>query len=144
MDTSKKHRPSFVWVAVLAAAIVLLSMSSVSAQEAGPEVGPGSAEEDKGADAAAGEARKDADQPKPGYFKELHIRNVEIRGALEMLNSQVKKNIVTTPEVTGNVTADLYNVSFIEALDGILLANGLAYTAKGDYVLVKAHRDWTV
>ena len=144
MDTIKKRHPSFVWAAVLAVAIVLLSISSASGQDAGPEalaVGPeGAGAEgagaDKGADAETGEARKDADQPKPGYFKELHIRNVEIRGALEMLNSQVKKNIVTTPEVTGKVTADLYEVTFAEALDGILRANGLAYTAQGNFIYV--------
>jgi len=124
--TRRRRRLPLIRAAVVAAAIMLLSISSVSAQDTGAEA-PGKA--------AAGPPAG-ANQPKPGFFKELHIRNVEIRGALEMLNSQVKKNIVTTKEVTGNVTADLYGVTFKEALEGILRANGLAYTEQGNFIFV--------
>jgi len=121
-----------VWVAVVVAT-VFLSASVVSAQGADPA--DAGAEAPKGgepADAGAGNVKEST----PGVFDELHIRNVEIRGALEMLNSQVKKNIITTKEVTGTVTADLYGVTFVEALKAIVEANGFAYTMTGNFVYV--------
>ena len=136
MEISKRRRVPLVWVAVVTALAVLLLASSVSAQPAGKDADAGGAKKADKPPVAPGGGDKDVVETSPGDFKELHIRNVEIRGALEMLNSQVKKNIVTTKEVTGTVTADMYGVTFAEALDGILRANGLAHTVKGRFIYV--------
>ncbi|MCD6365134.1 MAG: secretin and TonB N-terminal domain-containing protein [Planctomycetes bacterium] len=71
-----------------------------------------------------------------GVLAELHIREVDIRRALEMINVAARKNIVTTKEVTGQVTADLYRVTFREALDAILRANGYSYVEQGNFIFV--------
>jgi type IV pilus assembly protein PilQ len=71
-----------------------------------------------------------------GVFEELHIRDADIRRALEMLNVQARRNIITTKEVTGNVTADLYRVTFREALDALLRANGYVYEERGNFLYV--------
>lgn len=71
-----------------------------------------------------------------GIIAELHIHDTDIRRALEMLNAQARKNIITTKDVTGKVTADLYRVTFREAIDAILRANNFVYTEKGNFIYV--------
>ncbi len=71
-----------------------------------------------------------------GVIEELHIRDIDIRRAIEMLSGQVRRNIIATKEVTGKVTVDLYGVTFHEALDAILHANGFAYIEKGSFIYV--------
>ncbi len=50
-----------------------------------------------------------------------------IAEALELISRQAQANIVTTKSVTGEVSANLYDVTLTEALDAILLPNGLAH-----------------
>ena len=53
-----------------------------------------------------------------------------------MLSTQGKKNIIATKDVTGEVTADLYGVTFKEALDAVLTSTGFAYEQKGNLIQV--------
>ena len=134
-----------MWMTVAVAIAVALSASVGWAQNAG-ETGPAPGAAPKagdGAPDATGDTNADSDagtgavkEPSAGNFKELHIRKVDIRGALEMLNSQVKKNIITTKEATGTVTADLYDVTFDEALKAITESNGLAFVKEGNLIIV--------
>lgn len=124
MSRNPKSRTSFVWMTMIIAVVIALSTSVGWTQAAGTT------------EAAADAGPTDAKQPRPGHFDELHIRKLEIRSALEMLNSQVKKNIITTKEATGTVTADLYDVSFDEALKAITEANGLAFVKEGNLIIV--------
>ncbi len=62
----------------------------------------------------------------------LHLDDVDVRKALEMLSRDGAVNILVSPGVRGRVTANLTNMSFDEALGGILkLCNLVAHQEKG-------------
>lgn len=71
----------------------------------------------------------------PGAF-DIHARDLDLRLVLQMLSQQGQKNIVATKEVSGKLSADLYGVTFHEALDAVLRATGFAYEEKGNFVYV--------
>ncbi len=88
-------------------------------------------DEDAGAD--AGEATVT-----PGAFGkfDLHVKDLEISKVLQLLSYQSKRNIVASRNVSGRVTANLYDVNFHQALDAVLHPNGLDYREKGELVYV--------
>ena len=64
-------------------------------------------------------------------FKEADIRNV-----LKIISFKAGVNIITTPEVIGNVTIRLVDVPWEDALDVILKTYGFAYEKKGNIITV--------
>lgn len=64
-------------------------------------------------------------------FKEADIRNV-----LKIISFKSGVNIITTPEVIGNVTIRLVDVPWEDALDVILKTYGFAYEKKGNIITV--------
>jgi type IV pilus assembly protein PilQ len=64
------------------------------------------------------------------------VNNEDLTRVLQLLSMQSERNIVASPEVTAQVTADLYGVTFYEALDAILHVNGLGYIEKGNFIYV--------
>jgi predicted LPLAT superfamily acyltransferase len=75
-----------------------------------------------------------------GVIKEWHVQPTDIRRLLQMLGAMNQANIVASKDVTGTVTADLYNVTLEEALDSILAPNGYAYLRKGKIVALLVDR----
>ncbi len=71
----------------------------------------------------------------PSTFQ-IHVKGADIRDVLKMLSDQSRKNIVATKEIVGTVTADFYNVTFKEALDGVLEQAGFAYRQKGKIIFI--------
>ncbi len=67
---------------------------------------------------------------------EMHVADVPLSTILRMLSAQSKRNIIAGPQVKGTVTADLYDVSFDEALDAILRTNNCAYEERGRFIYV--------
>ncbi len=67
---------------------------------------------------------------------EIHVNDANLLEVLRMLSLQSQKNIVASKEVTGTITANLYNVTVREALDAILHTNGYAYREKGNFIYV--------
>jgi len=72
----------------------------------------------------------------PGAPFQIHVQGADIRDVLRMLAEDSQRNIVATREVTGKVTADLYDVTFKEALDAVLRANGFGYLERGNIIYV--------
>jgi len=72
---------------------------------------------------------------RPGTF-EIHVQGADLRGVLQLLSTQGRKNIVATKEVTGTVTADLYGVTFQQALEAVLEASGFVYREKDGFIYV--------
>jgi type IV pilus assembly protein PilQ len=64
-------------------------------------------------------------------FKEADIQNV-----LKIISFKSGVNIVTTPEVMGNVTMRLVDVPWETALDIILKTYGFGYQKQGNIILV--------
>lgn len=67
---------------------------------------------------------------------DLHVNNEDLGNVLQLLSLQSQRNIVASNNVSATVTADLYNVTFEEALDAILHVNGFGYLNKGNFIYV--------
>lgn len=66
----------------------------------------------------------------------LVANELEVTQVLEMLAIKSRKNIIASNNVTGAVSANLYDVTFKEALDAILKVNGFGYIEEGNFVYV--------
>ena len=71
-----------------------------------------------------------------GVISHWPLQNAPIRLVLRQLAMLSQKNIIASKEVDGNVTADLYNVTFREALNAVLSINGYDYLEKGNFIYV--------
>ena len=67
---------------------------------------------------------------------DLHVNNEDLGRVLQLLSIQSQRNILASNNVEASVTADLYGVSFYEALDAILHVNGFGYIERGNFIYV--------
>ncbi len=67
---------------------------------------------------------------------ELHVQNEALANVLQLLSIQSQRNIVASQAVSATVSANLYGVTFYEALDAILHVNGFGYVEKGNFIHV--------
>ncbi|CAG0949447.1 Type IV pilus biogenesis and competence protein PilQ [Phycisphaerales bacterium] len=67
---------------------------------------------------------------------DLAVNDEDLGTVLEMLSIQSKRNIIASKNVNARVTANLYKVSFFDALDAILGVNGYGYIENGSFVMV--------
>jgi len=67
---------------------------------------------------------------------DLHVQDEELGNVLQMLSLQSQRNIVVSNDVSATVTANLYDVTFYEALDAILHVNGYGYVERGNFIFV--------
>lgn len=67
----------------------------------------------------------------------LHVDGLPLFDVLKLLSLESRRNIVTAPDVKGTVTANLYDVSFEEALEAILIPNGATYRVDGNFIHVE-------
>ncbi len=95
---------------------------------------------------AFGDGPVDLNEPIPGANAEvtvtdrgrvdMHVADVPLSTALQLLSVRSQRNIIASPNVQGAVTANLYNVTFHEALTAILIANDAAYQEVGNFIYV--------
>ncbi len=67
---------------------------------------------------------------------DLAVQDTDLAQVLQMLSIQSKKNIITSKSVSATVTANLYDVTFYEALDAILRVNGYGYIEEGNFIYI--------
>jgi len=67
---------------------------------------------------------------------DLHVNDEDIANVLQLLSIESERNILASNSVSGTVTANLYGVTFFEALDAILHVNGFGYIEEGNFVYV--------
>ncbi len=72
---------------------------------------------------------------------EMHVAEQPLSTVLQMLSLQGRRNIIATPSVVGTVTADLYDVSFDEALEAILVANQCGYRQQGNFIYIYTNEE---
>ncbi|HEX8876387.1 MAG TPA: secretin N-terminal domain-containing protein [Phycisphaerales bacterium] len=72
---------------------------------------------------------------------DLRVNGEEVAAVLEMLSLQSQKNIIPHKNVNGKVFANLYGVTFYEALDALLHANGFGYIERGNFIYVYTLED---
>lgn len=66
----------------------------------------------------------------------LHVAGEPLSRILHLLSLDGRRNIITSPNVKGTVTANLYDVTFEEALEAILTPNGAGFRVFGKFVYV--------
>jgi len=71
-----------------------------------------------------------------GMVEQFNAQDLDINTALHFLSLQSKRNIVASKEVKGTITANLYNVTFKEALESILQPNGFDFVERGNFIYV--------
>ncbi len=67
---------------------------------------------------------------------DLAVQDTDLAQVLEMLSIQGRKNIITGKNVSATVSANLYDVTFYEALEAILSVNGYGYFEEGNFIYV--------
>ncbi len=67
---------------------------------------------------------------------DLFVQDEDLANVLQMLSLQSQRNIVASRDVSARVTANLYGVTFFEALDAILHVNGYGYVERGNFIYV--------
>ncbi len=67
---------------------------------------------------------------------ELHVAEMKLSAVLRLLSLKGKRNIIASPNVKGTVTANLYGVTFDEALNSILIPNGAIHRHVKNFIYV--------
>ncbi|QOI99010.1 MAG: hypothetical protein HRU70_00275 [Phycisphaeraceae bacterium] len=67
---------------------------------------------------------------------DLHVQDEDLASVLEMLSIQSQRNIIASKDVSARVTANFYGVTFHQALDAILHANGFGYIEKDNFIYI--------
>lgn len=67
---------------------------------------------------------------------DLHVKDEDLANVLELLSIQSQKNIIASKDVNARVTANLYGVTFYEALDAILNVNGYGFVEEGNFIKI--------
>jgi type II secretory pathway component GspD/PulD (secretin) len=126
-------------VSLLATAAMLPVSASAIAQDAGTTRPLGVAEVD------AGVFSPQNPRPKVRVSEhmtvDMHLRDEDLGAVLQMLGIQAERNIVASKNIDATVTADLYGVTFYEALDAILHINGYGYVERGEFIYVYTLED---
>lgn len=80
---------------------------------------------------------------KPGEKISLDFVDTEIRSVLKVLSYKTGANIVASPEVKGDVTINLVDVPWEQALDILLRTYGYSSEKEGNIIMVKPLADFT-
>lgn len=71
----------------------------------------------------------------------MHVAEMPLPTVLHLLSLESQRNIIASPQVRGNVTANLYDATFDEALEAVLIANGAGYRTVGNFVYVYTNEE---
>lgn len=66
----------------------------------------------------------------------MHVADMPLSSVLHLLSLEGQRNIIASPRVQGRVTANLYDVTFEEALQAVLVANGAGFRVVGNFIYV--------
>lgn len=89
-----------------------------------------------GQDAAGGGSQDPQVEVTDYGVVDIAVQDADLAQVLQMLSMQARKNIITSKNVSATVTANLYDVTFYEALDSILTVNGFGYEEQGNFIYV--------
>ncbi|MBN2291307.1 MAG: hypothetical protein JXM70_02715, partial [Pirellulales bacterium] len=74
----------------------------------------------------------------------INIQNANIREVLDLISRKGNLNILTSSQVTGNVSATLSDVDLNSALDAILKSAGLTARREGNFIFVGNNNDFEI
>lgn len=117
--------PSRVTPAIVGALVALAGAAEGLAQDRNPFAG------------GAGDLGAQANVEVSEYMTvDLHVQDEDLANVLQMLSIQSQRNIVMSSDVSATVTANLYDVTFFEALESILNVNGYGFIERGNFIYV--------
>ncbi len=67
----------------------------------------------------------------------IELKNADIQDVLRLLAKKHKLNIITSPDVKGEITVSLKKVKIKRALDAIVKMNGFEWFQEGNIIMVK-------
>jgi len=73
---------------------------------------------------------------------DISVQDTDLAVVLQMLSIEAKRNIITSKNVSATVTANLYDVTFQEALKAILDVNGYTFYEEGNFIYVITKEEW--
>lgn len=117
------RRPSRLAIAVKALIMPLLFLSVTAGAQAGDDV------------AEAGGPPTEVSMTQTGAVR-MHLVDEPLANVLHLLSLEGKRNIITSPNVKGTVTANLYDVTFEEALQAILMQNGADFRVVDKFIYI--------
>lgn len=77
----------------------------------------------------------------PSGTVQLHVSELPLADVLRLLSIRGQRNIVASPDVTGTVTADLYDVTFEDALSAILMPHEAGFRRVGNFIFVHTNEE---
>ncbi len=66
----------------------------------------------------------------------MDLRGISIAQFLKVLSKKMNKNIIPTKKVSGKINLTLNKVAYHDALDLVMITQGLAYELKGDNLII--------
>lgn len=120
-----------VLLALVAGSTVAVAQDAAPAQPAAPAVTAPAA-----APAPEAVTSEDGVKVDDNMTVDLHVKDEDLANVLEMLSIQSQKNIIASKDVQARVTANLYGVTFYEALDAILNVNGYGFIEEGNFIKI--------
>jgi len=73
---------------------------------------------------------------------DIAVQETDLAQVLQMLSIQSRKNIITSKSVSATVSANLFDVSFYEALDAVLRVNGYRYIEEGNFIYIYTEEEY--
>jgi len=138
MSNETRVTPPRFLPALLAAVCGLALPAPAFAQGGNPFGGSGEEPASGGNPFASGDVASDGVDVEVSEHMtvDLHVQDEELANVLQILSLQSEKNILVSGDVAATVNANLYNVTFYEALESILNVNGYGYIEKGNFIYV--------
>ncbi len=145
IDNSVRRQAS-VWL-LAAAAGMSFGIGSADAQLGldklisglgGSEAGETTSNDGPAHGAVGGEGMDEGEGIKVSEYMtvDIFVQDEDLANVLQMLSLQSRRNIVASRDVAATVSANLYGVTFYEALDAILNVNGYSWYEDGNFIYV--------
>jgi len=129
------------WWICAAWAIAVAGAGEVAAQDRDPFGGAAGVGDSVSVSRGEGEPSMEGVEVSEYLTVDLHVHDEDLANVLQMLSIQSERNIVMSSDVSATVTADLYDVTFYEALEAILNVNGYGYIERGNFIHVYTLED---
>ena len=131
-----KIREKFIASVMLSAFLVTNSVTAAFAMEDYYGYGASSVPAIRSGQGSAVGINSDLNISNGDSIVNLSLRDADVTQVLRMFADQAGMNVIFTPDVSGNVTMDLVNISLKEALDLVVKTQKLFYDIKANTLIV--------
>ena len=130
------------WKRILISTVIMVGIVGYSSRVQGQEAVVETAEPTSGMEEGVTPAVPTVAELTPeGVFPTIALKG-DITEFLKILSKSSQKNIIPSQQVRGMVEVNMFDVTFKEALDAVLVANGYAYVEKGPFIFVYTQKEY--